>query len=221
MAEALDAIRPAATVIVLRDDPAGPQLLLVRRAAKLAFYGGAWVFPGGRVEAEDGDLEAALPEAARRAAVRELYEEAGLRVREDELVGFSRWLTPPGRSRRFDTFYFAVRAPSGEVRLQLEELDAHRWLTAREALEARERGELELPPPTFVTLDVLSAFRDVQHACEALAAKPLHYVPRPLSVEGGLLYLYPGDAGYETSDPSLPGARHRLHAIGPRWRYER
>lgn len=214
-------IRPAATVVVLRDVGDRLEVLMLKRAAKLAFFGGAWVFPGGRVDAEDGDLVNALPTAARAAAVRELYEEAGLRVRAEDLVSFARWCTPPGRTRRFDTFYFAVRAPDDEVRVDPGEADDYRWMTPAAALEARLGGEFELPPPTFVTLSQLAELPTVERACASLAAHAMEYVPHPCEVPGGAVYLYVGDAGYDTRDPDAPGSRHRLWAVDGTWRYER
>jgi len=214
-------VRPAATVVVLRDGATGLEVLMLKRAASLKFFGGAWVFPGGRVEPEDGDLAENLPEAARIAAARELYEEAGLRVPVRELVCFARWLTPPGRARRFDTFYFAVPAPNAPVVLDPRESDDYRWLTPESALAAREAGEIELPPPTFVTLSQLQGLSSAAHASVRLAERMTHYVPRPLSVDGGFIYLYAGDAGYEASDPHALGARHRLSTVNNVWRYER
>ena len=87
---------PAATVVLLRDGGAGCEVLLVRRNAQLVFHGGAWVFPGGRLDAGGstrrggGDTVA----AAQRAAVREAREEAGLTLAPDALVLVSRWITP-------------------------------------------------------------------------------------------------------------------------------
>jgi len=49
--------RPAATVVVLRDGPAGPEVFMVRRHEGTAFMGGAHVFPGGRVDAADRDAD--------------------------------------------------------------------------------------------------------------------------------------------------------------------
>jgi 8-oxo-dGTP pyrophosphatase MutT (NUDIX family) len=43
---------PAATVVPLRDGPAGLEVLMLRRSGRGAF-GGMWVFPGGKVESED------------------------------------------------------------------------------------------------------------------------------------------------------------------------
>lgn len=78
-----DAI-PAATLIVMRDrDGAPPELLMVERAARLAFAGGAMVFPGGRIDAAD-DAAASpydAPDAsARIAAIRETIEESAVAV---------------------------------------------------------------------------------------------------------------------------------------------
>src|SRR5260370_24699749 len=90
-------LRPAATVVVLRDSPAGPQVFMVRRHEGTAFMGGAYVFPGGRVDAGDrgvadpswcdgvdvaaaqlGGLPAVDAVAFHVAALRELFEEAGV-----------------------------------------------------------------------------------------------------------------------------------------------
>jgi len=82
---------PAATIILLREVPGGPpHLLLIERAAKMAFAAGAAVFPGGRVDpddftiAQDPALATVLPDrddaAARVAAIRECLEEAGLAI---------------------------------------------------------------------------------------------------------------------------------------------
>ena len=88
--------RPAATVVVLRDSPAGPEVFMVRRHADTAFMGGAHVFPGGRVDEADYSADEAwcdgIAHAARQlagltpsealayhvAAARELFEEAGV-----------------------------------------------------------------------------------------------------------------------------------------------
>ncbi len=88
--------RPAATVLVLRDSPAGPEVFMVRRHEGTAFMGGAHVFPGGRVDAADADgndswsdgiahaaqqldgLPATEAIAYHVAAARELFEEAGV-----------------------------------------------------------------------------------------------------------------------------------------------
>ena len=211
---------PAATVVVMRGSNGGLEVLLLRRSSQLAFYGGAWVFPGGRIDAQDGDP--AQEPAARAAAVRELREESGLELAPQALVPFARWITPPGRPRRFDTWYFAARAPHGAVRVDAAEVDAHRWMRPEDALAARAEGKLELPPPTFVTLAQLALHADPDAALHALGSAPLQrYVPRPCEVANGTVYLYEGDVAYTERAPAMQGARHRLTALADGWRYER
>ncbi len=75
---------PAATLIVMLEGDGGePELLMVERTARMAFAGGAMVFPGGRIDDEDRRLAAGLPEpdaAARIAAIRETLEETGVPI---------------------------------------------------------------------------------------------------------------------------------------------
>jgi 8-oxo-dGTP pyrophosphatase MutT (NUDIX family) len=82
---------PAATLIVMREAAgAPPELLMVERTARMAFAGGAMVFPGGRIDDEDRDLSQALPEpdaAFRIAAIRETLEESGIAVGLDPSPG--------------------------------------------------------------------------------------------------------------------------------------
>jgi 8-oxo-dGTP pyrophosphatase MutT (NUDIX family) len=76
-----DAI-PAATLVVMRDAPGGalPDLLMVTRTRRMAFAGGAMVFPGGRIDEADRVVGGAFEPAARVAAIRETIEETGLPV---------------------------------------------------------------------------------------------------------------------------------------------
>jgi glyoxylase-like metal-dependent hydrolase (beta-lactamase superfamily II)/8-oxo-dGTP pyrophosphatase MutT (NUDIX family) len=99
--------RPAATLVVVRDADAGMEVLLMHRTKAMEFAGGAHVFPGGAVDANDAGLAAActgLDDAAasRRleigsgglaywvCAIRECFEEAGLlyAYAGDDLVRF-------------------------------------------------------------------------------------------------------------------------------------
>ena len=89
----------------------GPEVLLVQRNPEQRFMGGAWVFPGGATHDEDADHAA--------TAVRELEEEAGVRLGDAEPVAFSRWITPREVKVRFDTWFFVAEAPAGaEPRLR-------------------------------------------------------------------------------------------------------
>ena len=93
----------------------GLEVLLGRRSSKLAFHGGAWVFPGGRIDPDDyGDDPDDLDAAARRAAVREAKEEAGVDVDPDALVHLSNWTTPEISPKRFATWFFAGPVAGGD-----------------------------------------------------------------------------------------------------------
>lgn len=212
---------PASTVVLLRDGSAGLEVLLLRRNSQLAFHGGAWVFPGGRIDASDSGEGGELG-AARRAASREAREEAGLSLDPEALVQISHWTTPEGLPKRFATWFFVGSADATQVRVDGGEIHAHAWLTPAAALEARRAGEIELPPPTFVTLTTLLETRSAAEAIAAARAQsPLVYLPRLARLEGGACSLYPADAGWETRDPSLEGARHRLLMLDSGWRYLR
>ena len=87
--------RPAASVVLLRrggkHGDRALEVLLLKRTEEAKFMPGVWVFPGGAVDAGDGEGEAGY----RACAVRELAEEAGIELPADEeLVLFSRWITP-------------------------------------------------------------------------------------------------------------------------------
>jgi len=97
-------IRPAATVLVCRDSEAGPEVLMIQRHALSDVHGGSYVFPGGKLDAADALLDAALhldappaelhprlhdpaidaatAAALHVAAVREVFEECGLLLAE-------------------------------------------------------------------------------------------------------------------------------------------
>jgi 8-oxo-dGTP pyrophosphatase MutT (NUDIX family) len=75
-----DAI-PAATLILVRDRPDAPELLMVERAQGMAFAAGALVFPGGRIDEADRELgEAQGIDPAAVAAIRETIEETAVPV---------------------------------------------------------------------------------------------------------------------------------------------
>jgi 8-oxo-dGTP pyrophosphatase MutT (NUDIX family) len=216
---------PAATVVLLRDTSEGIETLMLRRNSKLDFAGGMWVWPGGRIDPEDYPADATDDHlvAARRAAVREANEEAGLVVDESSLVWFSHWTPPAISPKRFATWFFAAPAPTGEVVVDGGEIHEHQWIRPRRALELRNALEIELTPPTWITLEQLKDFADVGRAMAELADRqPEYFTTRIATVPGGgLAALYHGDAGYDSGDASALGRRHRLWMTDSGWWYER
>lgn len=71
--------KPAATVMLLRDTSEGIEVFMLRRTTSAAFASGMYVFPGGKVDAADGDGD----EGYIIAAIRECYEEAGVLLATD------------------------------------------------------------------------------------------------------------------------------------------
>ncbi len=189
--------RPAATVILLRGGSSGLEVLLVQRNPGSRFMGGAWVFPGGAVDRHEGEGQDGL----RAAAVRELQEEAGIAIAgPDELIPFSRWITPAEVKIRFDTWFYLAFAPDGqEPRIDGSEIVDCRWYTPAAALEASRADELFLVFPTLKHLEQLSQFPSAQAlVAHARQREVLPVQPRVL-VEGETArILLPGDEGYET-----------------------
>jgi 8-oxo-dGTP pyrophosphatase MutT (NUDIX family) len=216
---------PAATVVVVRDGAAGLEVLMLRRDRDLAFAGGTWVFPGGRIDPTDRpEGQPDLERAARAAAVREAHEEAGLTIDPAGLHRWSHWTPPPQSPRRFTTAFFIAALDPGAAEVVVDdgEIREHRWRRPAEMLELRDAGQVSLTPPTAITLHQLLPCAD---AAAAVSAAPSvdrveHFATR-ITIDGdAVIALYHGDVGYETGDHLAPGPRHRL-VMGPRWSYER
>jgi 8-oxo-dGTP pyrophosphatase MutT (NUDIX family) len=125
---------------------------------------GVWVFPGGAVDPADGNGEAAY----RAAAVRELAEEAGIEVPADDLVAYSRWITPRVVAIRFDTrFYLALAPAHSPPRPNGSETVDAGWFGPQSALDMHRADELQLVFPTIKHLESLARFGDAAEALEA------------------------------------------------------
>ena len=201
---------PAATVVLLRDLP-GLEVLMLHKASQIAF-GGMWVFPGGRIDEGDYGADRDANAAARKAAVRETLEEAGLALSSDGFVWFAHWTPPPGTPKRYATWFFAARAASHDVTIDGGEIQNHQWLAPAAALERHAAGEIDLAPPTWVTLYQLSRTSTVDAALALLRSRePRFYETRVAKrADGVRVAMWRGDAGYADWNADLPGHRHRL-----------
>ena len=206
---------PAATVVIMRDSEPGIELLMLRKNSKVAF-GGMWVFPGGKIDETDKVInsDGSVDElaTATSAAVRETFEEAALSVSQENLFWFSHWVPPAITPKRFSTYFFATRLLDGdEVTIDDSEIIEHNWFRPHEAINLRDAGEIELAPPTWVTLNRLISFTSVEDALKDLNAKdPTFYETHIAQSVKGPVAMWLGDAGYEKTDPEMPGERHRL-----------
>lgn len=187
--------RQAATVILLRGGSATLEVLLVQRTHAARFMAGVWVFPGGAVDAHEGEGD----EAHRRAAVRELEEEASVGgVAPGELVKFSRWITPKEVSVRFDTHFFLAPAPADATpAVDGSECIDLGWFTAAGALAAYEQGDLPLVFPTIKHLQQFSAFASAAALLDHARGRDVAPVLPRVIVEGEVArVLLPGEPGY-------------------------
>jgi hypothetical protein len=105
-----------------------------------------------------------------------------------------------------------VRAGEHAVTIDGGEIQNHAWLTPSIALERHAAGEIDLAPPTWVTLYQMSRFATVEAALERLrASAPRFYETRVGKRSDGVrVTMWRGDAGYETWDADAAGPRHRL-----------
>lgn len=187
--------RLAASVIVLRGGGERLEVLLVQRNPASRFMGGAWVFPGGAVDAADGEGEAAL----RAAGVREVEEEAGIAIPDPAgLVPFSRWITPAVVKIRFDTWFFLCPvAGDAAPRIDGGECVDWRWSTPQGALDAHAADELMLVFPTIKHLEQLAAFPHADALVEHARGQRVEPVEPRIVLEGEVArVLLPGDPGY-------------------------
>ncbi len=226
--------RPAATILALRPSHEGFEVLMVRRAVGSEFMGNAYVFPGGSVD--DGDKSPVAAEAVnwdgtpdetpwRAAALRELYEEAGLALtdprglrvpktddlyREVLLAGglldarrlhwVSRWVTPEGLPRRFDTrFYFTEVADEVAATADGVEVFDDTWVAPRDALDHGADGSWEVPFPTQRHLEMLAEHQSIASVLDHAASAEVESVlPRIVLGENGEYRVrLPGEPGYE------------------------
>lgn len=182
--------RPASTVVLVKQTCDELQTLLLLRNAALVFEGGAWVFPGGKVDrgdypaGVDPDTAAAqqdpaiLMQAAINAGIRETREESGLQVDPQQLIHIAHWTTPAGMSRRYATWFFLCPLEQcPPVVVDDEEILDHQWISPATALAAHGEGRIRLPVPTAHTLKRLLPFTSLQSLCADMRSSAIHVFP--------------------------------------------
>ncbi|KQQ68859.1 NUDIX hydrolase [Microbacterium sp. Leaf320] len=183
-----DDLPVAGTAVLLRTAAQGFEVLMMRRPDRGSFPG-AWVFPGGKVEQRDrrdGDEE---QEDARRAAVRETFEEVGLVITDPVVV--SRWQPPAEAPVRIRTWFFLADAPDGALRVSADEVVDATWATPADALHKHSAGEWMLFPPTWVTLHQLGRFESAQAALSA-GGVARHFSTRVVESDLGTAFEWEG-----------------------------
>jgi 8-oxo-dGTP pyrophosphatase MutT (NUDIX family) len=218
---------PAATVIPLRQSPAGMEVLLLQRNSRGQF-GNMWVFPGGRVDPDDsgsvvGDEAEVEMAAARAAAVREAAEEASLDLDPSGLVPFSFWVPPLGAPKRFATWFFLIEVPNDGNAVVVDQMEIHKseWMTPATAIGRVNAAQIAMAPPTFATLWWLRDQTDPQGATAAARSRePERFATRMRTHGGVMTALWQGDIAYDDGDIDQAGPRRRLIMDPGSWRIE-
>lgn len=189
--------RLAATVLLLRGGAETLEVLLIKRNPASRFMGGAWVFPGGAVDTSEGEGDA----ANRTAALRELEEEAAVTLASpDDLVPWSRWITPAEVKIRFDTWFFLAPLPDGHAEPRIDEHEAvdMGWFTPQGALDAFGRDEILLVFPTIKTLEQLAPFGSADALLDFARGRTVEPVtPKVIMGEDSARVVLPGEPGYD------------------------
>src|SRR5215207_11178927 len=178
--------RPAASIALLRrggkHGDRELEVLLLKRSGEATFMPNVWVFPGGSVDAGDGEDEAGY----RACAVRELAEEAAIELpAEEELVLFSRWITPAVISTRFDAWFFLALAPAHTPpKPDGVETTEAAWFQPAQALEAHAAAELSLSFPTVHQLRWLAEFPTSEEALAAYRGRTIDSVTPKVIADG-------------------------------------
>jgi 8-oxo-dGTP pyrophosphatase MutT (NUDIX family) len=140
---------PAAAVAFVRDTESGIAVYLSRRPAHFRYYPGAFVFPGGRLDAEDTDIRA--------TARREVQEEIGIDIDTKLLVLLRNIHTSAHAGPVYHMLTFAYPAEGDfNTRLNPEEVDEEVWMAAGEAL-----AQLDLPYQIRAAVFTIAQFRTV------------------------------------------------------------
>lgn len=138
-------------------------------------------------------------EVARRAllnevvSLRDVAVGNGLRLSGDELIYVGHWITPEPEPRRYDTRFFAARAPDGAVcTVHDAEMTDAAWLRPAEAVERFRAGELRLLPPTAHTLQRLAEYASWADLRAALEHAPVPSItPRMERRRDGVAIVVP------------------------------
>ncbi|HEX9208394.1 MAG TPA: NUDIX domain-containing protein [Steroidobacteraceae bacterium] len=154
-------------------------------------------------EGQAARLAAHRVSQATATAFEQLLETEDLLLDLDRLVYWSHWITPSLEKKRFDTRFFAVQVPAGQVAsVDRSELTQHAWFTEREIREHLRSGEIKVAPPTLATLQDLWRSHAAHGGLEPmLAAEKSRDVPPILPKmhardDGAFEIVLPWDADY-------------------------
>lgn len=158
--------------------PADAAQAVVCAAAREVFEEAGVLLAGPGEDSVVGDVSDDAWESARqdlegrRIGFAGLLAERGLTVRSDLLLPWSRWITPEFEPRRFDTYFFVALLPDGQrTRNVSGEADHTMWIRPSDALARAATGEMEMLPPTMLTLREVADCGDLPRVLAAAAQR--------------------------------------------------
>lgn len=143
-------------------------------------------------------LDRKIPAEGEARAFSELVQSRALRLATDGLEGIWRWITPQAEARRYDTRFYLMTLPEGQIGQHDERETTHSfWATPDRILERWDRGEIVLAPPTLCTIDLFREARTVADAFAIAAQQTLEPIRPFLTFEGErAIIAMPGDPLY-------------------------
>lgn len=150
----------------------------------------------------------------------------------NSLHPYAHWITPEVEKYRYDTKFYIAALPDQYTPESLHqatedagEVSGMEWFTPDEAVAAFKEGTINLPPPTWITLRLLSRIPHLKDLLAQYSARPFYSTSTPISKETilpylpmvvskseqGLVMALPGDSSYPV--PELAGATDSKHRM--------
>lgn len=138
---------------------------------------------------------------ARDRSFADLLARRGLALRTDLLELWAHWITPEFEERRYDTRIFVAALPGGQLARDVSgEADRVCWLAPGEAVARLQRREINMLPPTAVTLAELAAYDSVAEVLAAAPARTIRTITPaalvPADPDREVRLVLPGEPGY-------------------------
>ncbi len=198
--EAIPKDQRAARITAIREAFEETGILLARRGGDTDYISDAF--------AQSVDPWRAVVEKDDRKFL-EFAQREKLRLACDALHFFAHWIAPRGGpKRRYDTLFFAARAPaSRKAREDGNEATEAIWIAPQAALAAREKGARKMIFPTARNVELLNLSDSVEAAFDFTARRKIAPVTPTLVERDGARFLaIPDDLGYPVTEEPLETA---------------